>query len=65
MQKTKILKVLNPCLAVLLIFQLVSGLLPAVVPYEVHRIMGILIGAGVGFHIFLNWPWIRANLLKR
>jgi hypothetical protein len=65
MKKTQILKVLNPCLAVLLIFQLISGLLPAVVPYNVHRIVGILLGAGVVFHIILNWPWIRANLLKR
>jgi hypothetical protein len=65
MNKTKILKVLNPCLALLLVFQLVSGLLPAVVPYAVHRTAGILLGIGVGFHIYLNWSWIRANLLKR
>jgi hypothetical protein len=65
MQKTKILKILNPMLAVLLIFQLVSGLLPAIVPYDVHRIVGILLGGGVGLHLILNWPWIRANLLKR
>jgi hypothetical protein len=65
MSKIRILKILNPLLALLLAFQLVSGLFPAAVPYEVHRLAGILIAAGVAFHIALNWPWIRANLLMR
>ena len=65
MQKNQILKILNPCLAVLLIFQFFSASLPAVVPYVLHQAGGILLGAGIGFHIFLNWSWIRANLLKR
>jgi hypothetical protein len=65
MQKTRVLRLLNPLLAVLLVLQLASGLMPAFLPYEVHRISGILLAAGIGLHLILNWPWIRANLLKR
>lgn len=65
MQKTQILKILNPILAVLLAFQLLAGPLPDLVPYNVHRLTGILLGIGIGLHLYLNWSWIRANLLKR
>jgi hypothetical protein len=64
MNKARILKILNPLLALLLVFQLISGLLPTLVPYEVHRWAGILLAAGVALHVALNWSWIRANLLK-
>jgi len=65
MTKTQALKILNPLLALLLIFQLVSGLLPAAIPYEWHRAAGILLGTGIGLHLILNWPWIRSNFFKR
>jgi hypothetical protein len=65
MKKPQLLKILNLVLAGLLVFQFISALLPSVVPYEWHRAGGILLGIGVGLHLFLNWPWIRANYLKR
>ena len=65
MNKAKALKVLNPILAVVFLFQALSGLLPAVVPYNAHRAGGIALVIGIGLHLFLNWGWIRANFLKR
>ncbi|MBN1439826.1 MAG: hypothetical protein JW929_10485 [Anaerolineales bacterium] len=65
MPKSQILKILNPCLALLLVFILLSALLPAVFPFPLHRGAGILFAAGIGLHIVLNWPWIRSNLFKR
>jgi hypothetical protein len=65
MKKTTALKILNPILAVLIAFQLVSALFPAQIPYDAHRYAGIAIFCGIGLHLFLNWNWIKANLLKR
>jgi hypothetical protein len=65
MNKAKALKVLNPVLAIVFLFQALSGLLPAVVPYNAHRAGGIALVIGIGLHLFLNWGWIRANFLKR
>jgi hypothetical protein len=65
MSRTTALKLLNPLLAVLFLLQLASGLMPAVFPYNVHRAAGILLALGIGLHVYLNWTWIRANVLKR
>ncbi|MBN2084324.1 MAG: hypothetical protein JW748_03800 [Anaerolineales bacterium] len=65
MQKTKALKILIPIMALVLIFQLISGAFPALVPYAVHRAAGLLLAAIVILHVILNWPWIRANYFKR
>ncbi|MGB7539219.1 MAG: hypothetical protein WBM17_11840 [Anaerolineales bacterium] len=65
MQRIKILKWVIPILALLLTFQIVSGLNPALVPYQVHQATGLVIAGVVVFHVILNWPWIRANYLKR
>jgi cytochrome b561 len=65
MTRIRALKILNPILAVLLILQILSGLIPTFLSYQTHKTIGILIAAGVILHLFLNWNWIRANLLKR
>ncbi len=65
MQRIKILKWMIPVLAVLLIFQIFSGLSPALIPYQVHRVTGLVIAGVVAFHVMLNWPWIRTNYFKR
>jgi hypothetical protein len=59
------LKILNPILLILLVFQIVSGLNPLLVPYKVHQDVGILIGCGILLHLTLNWNWIRINILRR
>ncbi len=65
MQKNRIQKILIPVQVVWFIFQIVSGLLPDVIPYQVHQVSGLLLGAGIGLHVILNWSWIRANYFKR
>ena len=65
MNKAQALKILNPILAILILFQALSGLLPYLVPYSAHRAGGIALVVGVGLHLFLNWGWVRANFLKR
>jgi hypothetical protein len=65
MQKTKALKILIPIIALILTFQLLSGLSPTVIPYEIHRAGGLLLAALIVLHVILNWTWIRANYLKR
>jgi cytochrome b len=65
MRKAQILRLTNPVMALLLIFQLYSGLEPAVIPFEIHRAAGLLLAAVVALHLALNWTWIRSNYLKR
>jgi hypothetical protein len=64
MKKTTALKILNPILACLILFQLVSVLFPAEIPYDAHRYAGIGIFCCIALHLYLNWGWIRTNLLK-
>ena len=65
MSRIQALKILNSILLILLVFQIISGLNPLVVPYAVHQWVGITIAAGVVLHLILNWNWIRINILRR
>jgi succinate dehydrogenase/fumarate reductase cytochrome b subunit len=65
MRRIQILKIIIPILALLLTFQVVSGLNPDVIPPAIHRITGLTLAGLVVFHVILNWPWIKANYLKR
>jgi hypothetical protein len=64
MNKTNILRVLIPIMAVLILFQVFSGLEPRLVSYQTHQTTGlILLGCAI-LHVLLNWGWIRTNLIK-
>ena len=64
MSRIQALKILNPILFLLIIFQIISGLNPLIVPYQVHQWVGIVIGFGILLHLTLNWMWIRTNILR-
>lgn len=67
--KTRLLRIVNPIIGILLIGQAGSGIFHEVIPYEVfekvHGTAGYLFVAGVTVHIILNWSWIKTNLLPR
>ena len=69
MKKVAALKILNPVLGILLVSQLATGALHSRIPHEVFEIVhgggGILLAAGVGLHLILNWSWIKANFLRK
>ncbi len=65
MTRPQALRILNAVLAVLIVFQVASGLLAPVPLFLVHRISGLTLTAGVLIHLYLNWAWVRTNLLRR
>jgi hypothetical protein len=67
MKTGAILKIVNPILAVVFIFQIITGLMHGIIPHEVHE---TLHGGGASVlilcvivHVILNWNWVRANFL--
>jgi uncharacterized membrane protein YraQ (UPF0718 family) len=64
----KLLKIVNPIIAVLFIGQAASGIFHEAIPYQVfgkvHGSIGLLLVAGVTVHLILNRNWIKANFLK-
>ena len=69
MQKNRILKILNPVLAVLLISQIASGLSGMSLSYKVFNVVhkggAFVLMACALVHIALNWSWIRATYFKK
>jgi hypothetical protein len=65
MRRITILKWVIPILGLLLAFQIFSGLKPDLIPYPIHRALGLVFAGLAVFHVILNGPWIRTNYLKR
>jgi hypothetical protein len=65
--KVKILKALNPVLALLFLAQMITATLiflagDAFVP--AHLIGGILLVLGGSAHLALNWGWVKTQYFK-
>jgi len=69
MAKNKMLKLLNPILAVLIVTQALSGMLRFHLPPKVFDVVheggGVVLVVGVGLHLVLNWAWIRNTYRRR
>ncbi len=69
MNKSTVLKFINPALALLLINQVLSGPLYAATNSEflegLHTAGGVTLAAVSALHLWLNWGWVRATLLKK
>jgi hypothetical protein len=64
MNRQKALRALNPLLFALLLYQGVTGVFRFSF-YDhfklMHPVAGAVLLAAGAVHLFLNWPWIRAN----
>jgi uncharacterized membrane protein len=69
MSKQKVLLVLNPVMALVLLALAITAMLHVQIPYNIYRILhpglGYTFLTGVVLHVILNWSWIRTMLLKR
>ncbi len=67
MNKQKLLKIINPLLFLLIILQAVNIILlktdPPSFAYMIHEWNGYVIMALVVIHVYLNWSWIKTNIL--
>ncbi len=73
MNKVKALKFVNMVMAVLFVMVAVPGMLqslfPGIIDYvtfrTIHPLAGQLFFIAAIAHIYLNFNWIKANILKR
>lgn len=70
--KSKLLKVVNPILFILMLFQVISGLGQRyagqdlfVLFRRVHVPNGVLLVIFWIVHLYLNWGWIKMNFFKQ
>ncbi len=67
--KSTALRILNPLIGLLVLFQLCTGLLGDELPdwlfSPVHEGAGILLFIGVLLHLTLNFGWVKGNYFKR
>lgn len=62
MNRQKTLRFVNPIMFLLLVYQGVTGFFRADMYSHfkfVHPVMGGLLLLLAGFHLFLNWPWVK------
>jgi len=69
MKTNTLLKIVNPVLAVVFLFQIISGLMHGVIPRELFETIhgssaGILMFCVI-IHLFLNWNWVKSNFFKQ
>jgi hypothetical protein len=68
MKKTTLLKIVNLCIALLLV--IVAGSAMAALFFhaqtlELHQYAGFTFVLFAVLHIILNWTWIKSNFFKR
>ena len=69
MNKQRLLKLVNTFMAIDFVCLAGTALLDDVLPREIYRIVHPVFGftflACVASHVFLNWNWIKSNILKK
>ena len=69
MKKVTQLKILNPILLILFLYQAGTGVFHRVIPYEffvlTHGKLGYVFAALALVHVAYNWSWVRAQFFRR
>jgi len=69
LNRTKMLKYINPVIAVLIVSQLLSALFSDILHRETFELLheggGVLLCIGVLVHVVLNWGWVKATFLRK
>ena len=69
MNKQKMLKTVNTILIIDFICLIITALLEDVLPRNIfsviHPLFGFILLLCVIFHVYLNWGWIKMNLLNK
>lgn len=67
MNKRSTLKIVNVLLGILILNQATTGLLHDILPHDIfeflHEKGGVAIFIAALVHVYLNWAWVKANLL--
>ena len=67
MNKRILLKIVNILLALLILNQATTGMLRGILPGEafefLHEGGGITLFIFALIHVYLNWAWVKANIL--
>jgi hypothetical protein len=65
MNKSRMLKILNPIVAVLFLNQLGTGFFRGALSHETFEVLheggAIVFAIAVAAHVALNWNWVRAS----
>ena len=69
MKRMKVLKVLNPVIAILILNQAITGIFHKAIHYETYEWLhgggGIVTLIAIILHVILNWNWVRSSFLKK
>ncbi len=69
MKKNTLLKIINPILAVVFLYQVGTGLMHDIIPKEifeaVHIAGAFTLIVFVIIHLVLNWNWVKLNFFKK
>ena len=69
MIKTRILKIINPIIAILILNQAITGMFQESISHHTYEVVhggaGVVTVIAVIIHVVLNWKWVSSNYFKR
>ena len=68
MNKRNLLKIVNILIALLILNQATTALIHDLLPRDVFEFLheggGVILFVAVLIHVYLNWAWVKSNILK-
>ncbi len=69
MKTNTLLRIVNPILALVFLFQITSGLMHGVISQElfepIHGSSAGVLMVCIITHLVMNWNWVKANFFKK